>query len=261
MELEETAKIISAAEGRERGREDGKKWGRTWQDWWRELKGTELPSAGASAAIPATAVAATTGSGCDNTSTASTIAAVGSFLPPALPQPFPRPWFTCSSFTDGYNLLAAEEPFLLPPSTPSSAAIAAPTAATATSSTLPSLPPSLLPARLLFLRRLLVSAVRCLLDIKLNGGEWSHRKVCAFLKETIGMSEEEAGREVWLYLTQPLVACGGLMGWEEIRRWRMESGGEGGRKFWEGLGRHGRIPVCFVRYLEEGQEGGRKGGI
>ncbi|KAM3572391.1 hypothetical protein VYU27_005609 [Nannochloropsis oceanica] len=261
MELEETAKIISAAEGRERGREDGKKWGRTWQDWWRELKGTELPSAGASAAIPATAVAATTGSGCDNTSTASTIAAVGSFLPPALPQPLPRPWFTCSGFTDGYNLLVAEEPFLLPPSTPSSAAIAAPTAATATSSTLPSLPPSLLPARLLFLRRLLVSAVRCLLDIKLNGGEWSHRKVCAFLKETIGMSEEEAGREVWLYLTQPLVACGGLMGWEEIRRWRMESGGEGGRKFWEGLGRHGRIPVCFVRYLEEGQEGGRKGGI
>jgi hypothetical protein len=77
------------------------------------------------------------------------------------------------------------------------------------------------------------------------------------------MSKEEAGREVMLYLTQPLEGCGGLLGWEEMRRWRMEVGKAGGREggtgFWERVGRYGRIPVCYARYLdgEEGREGGR----
>ena len=73
------------------------------------------------------------------------------------------------------------------------------------------------------------------------------------------MSEEEAGKEIWLFLTQPLVACGGLTGWEEMKRWRMEEGG-GRDEVLGGVGEAWTDSGVFRQVLGGGgREGGREG--
>jgi len=95
------------------------------------------------------------------------------------------------------------------------------------------------------------------------------------LESELVLSKGEARREVMMYLRHPLTASAGLMGWEELREWRrMEEDdrrqgkrGEGraarterdNQEWWEKAASFGRIPPCYVMYLEEKRREGAKG--